>query len=115
MDGQEFSYNYWSDVCLLKASAMPLMNNVDFTSTQRHDLDYMEAVRSCCLRSDFDSIMDLDACYANSLLNSSVDEELYLYASRSQRSEEHTSELQSLMRISYAVFCLKQKKPTQYT
>src|SRR3546814_2758497 len=30
-----------------------------------------------------------------------------------QRSEEHTSELQSLMRISYAVFCLKKKKKTQ--
>src|SRR3546814_4690096 len=29
---------------------------------------------------------------------------------RNGRSEEHTSELQSLMRISYAVFCLKQKK-----
>src|SRR3546814_4164706 len=29
------------------------------------------------------------------------------------RSEEHTSELQSLMRISYAVFCLKKKKNTQ--
>src|SRR3546814_3337562 len=29
------------------------------------------------------------------------------------RSEEHTSELQSLMRISYAVFCLKQKKTQQ--
>src|SRR3546814_3905418 len=29
---------------------------------------------------------------------------------QTQRSEEHTSELQSLMRISYAVFCLKQKK-----
>src|SRR3546814_3592504 len=29
---------------------------------------------------------------------------------RRQRSEEHTSELQSLMRISYAVFCLKKKK-----
>src|SRR3546814_10430589 len=29
------------------------------------------------------------------------------------RSEEHTSELQSLMRISYAVFCLKQKKKPQ--
>src|SRR3546814_1091911 len=28
------------------------------------------------------------------------------------RSEEHTSELQSLMRNSYAVFCLKKKKPT---
>src|SRR3546814_4525510 len=30
----------------------------------------------------------------------------------SARSEEHTSELQSLMRISYAVFCLKKKKET---
>src|SRR3546814_6863243 len=31
------------------------------------------------------------------------------------RSEEHTSELQSLMRISYAVFCLKKKKQKQIT
>src|SRR3546814_4866011 len=31
-----------------------------------------------------------------------------------ERSEEHTSELQSLMRISYAVFCLKKKKRTHY-
>src|SRR3546814_8724738 len=30
------------------------------------------------------------------------------------RSEEHTSELQSLMRISYAVFCLKKKKQNKY-
>src|SRR3546814_2302875 len=30
---------------------------------------------------------------------------------RHRRSEEHTSELHSLMRISYAVFCLKKKKP----
>src|SRR3546814_6330589 len=34
---------------------------------------------------------------------------------REIRSEEHTSELQSLMRISYAVFCLKKKKQTQKT
>src|SRR3546814_3251630 len=33
-------------------------------------------------------------------------------ASSNLRSEEHTSELQSLMRISYAVFCLKKKKTT---
>src|SRR3546814_3234527 len=32
-----------------------------------------------------------------------------------ERSEEHTSELQSLMRISYAVFCLKKKKKHQNT
>src|SRR3546814_6354846 len=31
-------------------------------------------------------------------------------AAKRERSEEHTSELQSLMRISYAVFCLKHKK-----
>src|SRR3546814_10720225 len=34
---------------------------------------------------------------------------------RIKRSEEHTSELQSLMRISYAVFCLKKKKQQSTT
>src|SRR3546814_1073038 len=42
----------------------------------------------------------------------------YLSSKGQWRSEEHTSELQSLMRISYAVFCLKKKNktnnPTQY-
>src|SRR3546814_7606458 len=36
-------------------------------------------------------------------------------AERGARSEEHTSELQSLMRISYAVFCLKKKITTNNT
>src|SRR3546814_5615015 len=35
------------------------------------------------------------------------------FRARRGRSEEHTSELQSLMRISYAVFCLKKKKKNQ--
>src|SRR3546814_5511942 len=35
---------------------------------------------------------------------------MYDTANATERSEEHTSELQSLMRISYAVFCLKKKK-----
>src|SRR3546814_7671031 len=39
-----------------------------------------------------------------------VNEQLKLKGFQTQRSEEHTSELQSLMRISYAVFCLKKKK-----
>src|SRR3546814_5007618 len=34
---------------------------------------------------------------------------VYIHIFRGLRSEEHTSELQSLMRISYAVFCLKKK------
>src|SRR3546814_4987285 len=41
-----------------------------------------------------------------------------IYCETAERSEEHTSELQSLMRNSYAVFCLKKKKKknkTRYT
>src|SRR3546814_4791741 len=34
---------------------------------------------------------------------------------QTRRSEEHTSELQSLMRISYAVFCLKKKQHNKHT
>src|SRR3546814_2048580 len=38
---------------------------------------------------------------------------LHAEAQAGRRSEEHTSELQSLMRISYAVFCLKKKNKTK--
>src|SRR3546814_3348799 len=37
----------------------------------------------------------------------------WLNDTKTNRSEEHTSELQSLMRISYAVFCLKKKKKSK--
>src|SRR3546814_8490598 len=47
--------------------------------------------------------MGVDACTAARLAER-------LAATFDLRSEEHTSELQSLMRISYAVFCLKKKK-----
>src|SRR3546814_8946912 len=43
-----------------------------------------------------------------------MEKEISASPSRWRRSEEHTSELQSLMRISYAVFCLK-KKTSQIT
>src|SRR3546814_3619361 len=39
----------------------------------------------------------------------------FIVDTQQQRSEEHTSELQSLMRISYAVFCLKKKTNSKYT
>src|SRR3546814_5722407 len=45
---------------------------------------------------------------------SSLDEVPLIRRPRHARSEEHTSELQSLMRISYAVFCLKKKKITYH-
>src|SRR3546814_4709154 len=41
--------------------------------------------------------------------------ERWYFCESHARSEEHTSELQSLMRISYAVFCLKKKKNTTTT
>src|SRR3546814_907901 len=52
---------------------------------------------------------DLDGVEPGSLLFQKADGLIPL-----DRSEEHTSELQSLMRISYAVFCLKKKKKNQH-
>src|SRR3546814_4786479 len=52
--------------------------------------------------------------YADGILSSGSSEPEYVITAlgdrEDKRSEEHTSELQSLMRISYAVFCLKKKK-----
>src|SRR3546814_9669915 len=47
------------------------------------------------------------------IVESDADVRGYAGATGNVRSEEHTSELQSLMRISYAVFCLKKKKKKQ--
>src|SRR3546814_10593390 len=46
--------------------------------------------------------------------HSSRDKFFWLPGAPLRRSEEHTSELQSLMRISYAVFCLKKQKEEKY-
>src|SRR3546814_7143545 len=51
---------------------------------------------------------------AQAVGNAQIPEALTRTRSHGHRSEEHTSELQSLMRISYAVFCLK-KKTTSIT
>src|SRR3546814_4690761 len=67
-----------------------------------HHRDAVEAVhRACMQRADSDVVEEAEAHGAVRL-------------GVMARSEEHTSELQSLMRISYAVFCLK-KKTTQTT
>src|SRR3546814_2675844 len=63
----------------------------------------------------------LSACGSNSLFSRDRPDEMMVsrqaplvvppdFSLAPPRSEEHTSELQSLMRISYAVFCLKKKK-----
>src|SRR3546814_8561161 len=63
----------------------------------------------------------MDFYDGSAALNECATGDLGLPADRSpcptteQRSEEHTSELQSLMRITYAVFCLKKNSITLYT
>src|SRR3546814_2031055 len=60
---------------------------------------YTTLFRSIPYKGEGPAVMDL--------LGKHVD--VYLGTNAAARSEEHTSELQSLMRISYAVFCLKKK------
>src|SRR3546814_5737499 len=52
------------------------------------------------------------AARVRGLADRDIDARIWGFRKHSSRSEEHTSELQSLMRISYAVFCLTKKKRT---
>src|SRR3546814_16471158 len=62
-------------------------------------------------RSSFHPRVEMRLDRADHLVRAGlVDGELLRRRRARHRSEEHTSELQSLMRISYAVFCLKKKK-----
>src|SRR3546814_6288452 len=63
-------------------------------------------------RPDGDDRMDRAAAQRDARVGDARDQIEFFHhaASPPTRSEEHTSELQSLMRISYAVFCLKKKK-----
>src|SRR3546814_2035325 len=67
------------------------------------DLEEMLAERGISV--DHTTIYRWVQCYAPEM-----EKRLRWFWRRGFRSEEHTSELQSLMRISYAVFCLKKKK-----
>src|SRR3546814_2703205 len=50
--------------------------------------------------------------YVEKAIEFEIERQIDVIESGGKRSEEHTSELQSLMRISYAVFCLKKKNNT---
>src|SRR3546814_9664541 len=66
--------------------------------------DDADAVELECFRREMVERVDVD------LVLWLLDRRRHALCRELERSEEHTSELQSLMRISYAVFCLKQKK-----
>src|SRR3546814_10739701 len=76
------------------------------------DLIWQDPVPAGTKPSDADVKAVKDKIAASGLTVSQLVKTAWASASR---SEEHTSELQSLMRISYAVFCLKKKKRKQYT
>src|SRR3546814_3376814 len=80
-----------------------------FSDRERAALEWTEALTRLSAHGVPDDI------YAKARAQFSEDEMIYLtymvmVINAWNRSEEHTSELQSLMRISYAVFCLKKKK-----
>src|SRR3546814_2570951 len=56
------------------------------------------------------SVIYVPPPYAADAILEAADAGIKVIVAITERSEEHTSELQSLMRISYAVFCLKKKK-----
>src|SRR3546814_6729794 len=87
---------------LRKAAALPLRDDLpktDYGPAARAGVKTRTS-RKSSLAGDKTSLSDLAGRYASALLD--------------LRSEEHTSELQSLMRISYAVFCLKKKNTNMH-
>src|SRR3546814_7503094 len=96
-------------------------NAVNATKT---DIGWGHQIRSYVLQP-YQLVKDLRTGVTSTAPSDVLDGELdpFMTAALSQRvtgeqvevrSEEHTSELQSLMRISYAVFCLKKKKTKQH-
>src|SRR3546814_7706324 len=73
-----------------------------------------ESVPKTC-KVFFGTCVECDQAFSSRSARSTrcVDRRLYQRTAERPRSEEHTSELQSLMRSSYAVFCLKKKKTRQ--
>src|SRR3546814_5696859 len=62
------------------------------------------------LRRPLGPLPEADRAFIDALLGETLDQTIIADRIRERRSEEHTSELPSPMRISYAVFCLKQNK-----
>src|SRR3546814_4036687 len=97
---------YW-DTEIKRAQTLGIGDFPVFTAKLHTDLNYMrcaQLLRDCqdCIFPAFASHNAMTLAFVSELF-AGADYEL-------QRSEEHTSELQSLMSISYAVFCLIQKK-----
>src|SRR3546814_11948098 len=108
MSVQSLSYSYVLTLILSSAYSLSffffLMIRRPPRSTRTDTLfPYTTLFRSACRRT----VLPCDAQRIRTALRQAQGERSFWAR---WRSEEHTSELQSLMRISYAVFCLKKKK-----
>src|SRR3546814_9536777 len=92
-----------------ETAAVERHQRTQFGRDDRNDVQHHPLRTVAGFEEAFDNLQPLDDLLRLQLRlgRGQFFEELYLLAL--QRSEEHTSELQSLMRISYAVFCLKKK------
>src|SRR3546814_4457985 len=89
---------------------MPNSNLSHTYNSNRATSDFEESASSLIFDLEtrrYDAMLSGDVKALNSIFADSLN-----YMHSNARSEEHTSELQSLMRISYAVFCLKKKSNT---
>src|SRR3546814_10145229 len=81
------------------------------TLVPRADLNYTGNSYAGIFNNDIDRLQGYEVVNAQLQLNGASDKwYARAFVQNLTRSEEHTSELQSLMRIPYAVFCLKQKQ-----
>src|SRR3546814_9591790 len=90
----------------------PMRKWMGFTRFDLARLKKGHAIKSCVSRAAIAALVPTNrssCCAAQAKVVRAVIGQA-LSAERGRRSEEHTSELQSLMRLSYAVFCLKKKK-----
>src|SRR3546814_2822204 len=106
----EMRISDWSsDVC----SSDLLREKLDFADAAAPALEVVAGTEGLALR---EMVADAVAHRADFLklteIEAAAPDERLDRRQKFARSEEHTSELQSLMRISYAVFCLKKKKKT---
>src|SRR3546814_3027794 len=109
----EMRISDWSsDVCSSDLSPDGKLTVIDRQPTGEPIAGRSGTAKSLAYHPQSRTLYVLHAFGPNHLRSYTVAEDgkLKLRPERQSRSEEHTSELQSLMRISYAVFCLKKKK-----
>src|SRR3546814_2283575 len=97
-------------IFMVKDSSYMFVTGPDVVKTVTQEVVTQEQLGGAVTHTTKSSVAD--NAYENDVEVLAQTRRLYDFLPLSNRSEEHTSELQSLMRISYAVFCLKKKKDT---